>query len=332
MSVPPPSPDENCPQENRPGENGPAENRPAQNRPAQNRPAQNRPAQNRKVRLARVALLLYPRAWRARYGEQVAALLDDTGGGLRAVAALAWHAVPAWVFPAKHLHDKDSRVRASLGTVLVAWSALVGISLVFVQLTQFQGYRPTGHPIIGWCYAVIDAAMAVSALSAAAGGLPLWLLMLRRARREHRPRDTFYLLLPVIAPGSYLAALAVTTLLASHPNGLSPLLFLAVTVAGFAAAAVACAGPILAMGRLRPRGPAMQVAARCAAVAAGSIVIAAAASAIAAIGLSLWARDFAGYHQAAQVGGYLAVVAIAIVAAATGATRVLRATLARPGR
>jgi len=322
MSLPPPSS----------GENRPGEKSPGENRPAQNRPAQNRPAQNRRARLARAALRLYPRSWRARYGEEVAALLDDTGGGLGAVIALAWHAVPAWVFPAEHLHDRDGRVRASLGTVLLAWSALVGISLVFVQLTQFQGLRPSGHPIIGWCYAVIDAAVTVSALSAAAGGLPLWLLMLRRARREHRPRDTFYLLLPVIAPGSYLAALAVTTRLASHPNGLSPLLFLAVTVAGFAAAAVACAGPILAMGRLRPRGLAVQVAAGCAGVAAGSIVVAAAASAIAAIGLSLWARDFAGYHQAAQVGSYLAVVAIGIVAATTGASRGLRASLARPGR
>jgi hypothetical protein len=322
MSVPPPNPAENSPGESRTGENWPGENS----------PGENRPGSRRKVRLARAALLLYPRAWRARYGEEVAALLEDTGGGLRAVVALAWHAVPAWVFPAEHLHDRDGQVRASLGTVLLAWSALVGISLVFVQLTQFQGVRPAGHPIIGWCYAVIDAGVAVSALSAAAGGLPLWLLMLRRARREHRPRDTFYLLLPVITPGGYLAALAVTTRLASHPNGLSPLLFLAVTVAGFAAAAVACAGPILAMGGLRPRGLAVQVAARCAGVAAGSIVIAAAASAIAAIGLSLWARDFSGYHQAAQVGGYLAVVAIAIVAAATGATRGLRATLARPGR
>ena len=283
-------------------------------------------------RLARAALLLYPRAWRARYGEEIFTLLEDTGGGMRAVFSLAWHAVPAWIWPPRHLHDRDDRMRASLGTVLLAWSALVGISLVFVQLTQFQGYRPAGHPIIGWCYAVIDAAVAVSALSAAAGGLPLWLLMLRRARREHRLRDTFYLLLPVLAPASYLAALAATSRLVSHPNGFSGWQFLGVTLAGFAAAAVACAGPILALGRLRPRGPAVHVAARCAGVAAGSIAIAAAASAIAAVGLSLWAREFAGYHQVAQVGGYLAVVAIGIVAATVGATRGLRSTLARPGR
>jgi hypothetical protein len=182
------------------------------------------------------------------------------------------------------------------------------------------------------CYAVIDAAVAVSALSAAAGGVPLWLLMLRRARREHQQRDIFYLLLPVIAPGSYMAALLLATRLTPHPNGFSGLLFLGVTVGGFGAAAVACAGPILAMARLRPRGPAVHVAARCTGVAAASIVIAAAASGIAAIGLGLWARDFAAYHQAAQVGGYLAVVAIGIVVATVGATRGLRATLARPGR
>jgi hypothetical protein len=283
-------------------------------------------------RLARAALLLYPRAWRARYGEEVAVLLEDTGGSMRTVFSLAWHAVPTWIWPPRHLHDRDGRMRASLGTVLAAWSALVGVSLVFVQLTQFQGYRPAGHPIVGWCYAVIDAAIAVSALSAAAGGVPLWLLMLRRARREHRPRDTFYLLLPVIAPVSYLAALVATSRLVPHPNGFSGLLFLGVTIAGFAAAAVACAGPIVAMGRLRPRGPAVHVAARCAGAAAGSIVIAAVASAIAAIGLSLWAREFAGYHQAAQIGGYVAVVAIGVVAATVGATRGLRATLGRPGR
>lgn len=314
MSVPPPSPGDNERDQNNPGQVGPDQ------------------IIHRQTRLARAALLLYPRAWRARYGEEVSALLDDTGGGLRSVLSLAWHAVPAWIWPPEHLHDRDGRVRASLGTVLAAWSALVGISLVFVQLTQFQGFRPAGHPIIGWCYAVIDAAVAVSAVSAAAGGVPLWLLMLRRARREHQPRDIFYLLLPVIAPGSYMAALLLATRLTPHPNGFSGLLFLGVTVGGFGAAAVACAGPILAMARLRPRGPAVHVAARCAGVAAASIVIAAAASGIAAIGLGLWARDFAAYHQAAQVGGYLAVVAIGIVVATVGATRGLRATLARPGR
>ncbi len=93
-------------------------------------------------------MMLYPPAWRDRYGEEIAVLLDDSGGGLGAVLSLAWHALPAWIWPPEHLHDRDGRMRASLGTVLLAWSALIGISLVFVQLTQFQGFRPAGHPII----------------------------------------------------------------------------------------------------------------------------------------------------------------------------------------
>jgi hypothetical protein len=291
-------------------------------------------SQNRRPRsrLARAATLLYPPAWRARYGEEIAVLLDDSGGGAGAVLSLVWRALPAWIWPPEHLHDRAGRMRASLGTVLAAWSALAGISLVFVQLTQFQGFMPAGHPIISWCYAIIDGAVAVSALSAAAGGLPLWLLMLRRARRERRPRDTFYLLLPVIAPAGFLAGLLLMTRLAPHPDGLSSTMFLAVVLAGFAAAAAACAGPILAMSRLRPRGPAVHLAVKAAGAAAASIVLAATASCIAAVGLSLWARDFAAYHQAGQVVGYLTVVVVGAAVATVGATRGVRATLGRAGR
>ncbi len=290
------------------------------------------PASRRATVLARAALLLYPPAWRARYEEEICALLSDSDGGLRAVLSLAWRAVPAWIWPPKHLHDRESRMRASLGTVLLAWSALVGISLVFVQLTQLQGFRPVGHPIVGWSYAIIDGAVAFSLLTAAAGWLPLWLLMLRRARREHRPRDTVYLLAPVIAPGTFLAALVLTARLVAHPAGFSPALFLAFTLLGFAAAALASAGPILAMRRLRPRGPAVQIAARAAGLAAASIVLAAAASGVAAISLCLWAHDFAAYHQVGQVGTYLLIVGVLALIATASASRGVRATLTGPAR
>ena len=58
--------------------------------------------------LARAALALYPPSWRARYGDEVLALLDDSGGGPAAVASLAWHALPAWFCPPRHLHDRPA--------------------------------------------------------------------------------------------------------------------------------------------------------------------------------------------------------------------------------
>jgi hypothetical protein len=158
--------------------------------------------------LARAALALYPPSWRARYGDEVHALLDESGGGLRAVASVAWRALPAWIWPPAHLYDRPARMRASLATGLVAWSFLTGLGLVFAQLTQFQGFRPHGHPVIGWAYAAFDAALALSVAAAGLGGLPLWLLMLRRARRERRRRDTAYLLLPLIAPAASAGRLA----------------------------------------------------------------------------------------------------------------------------
>ena len=95
--------------------------------------------------LARAALALYPPAWRARYGDEVSALLDDSGGGLAAVASVAWRALPAWICPPRHLHDRPARMRASLATALLAWSMLAGLGLVFAQLTQLQGLMAPGY-------------------------------------------------------------------------------------------------------------------------------------------------------------------------------------------
>jgi uncharacterized membrane protein YozB (DUF420 family) len=282
-----------------------------------------------KARIARAALRLYPPAWRARYGSEVLALLEDTGGGLAAALGLAWRALPAWIWPPRQLHDQEARMRASLGTVLVSGAMLAGVGLVFAQLTQLQGFRAHGSPLVVGSYAIFDAAMAVCAVAAAAGGLPLWLVMLRRARREHRAREAAYLMLPVVVPAAYLVTLRVVVALFGGPDGVSPAVFLAVTLLGFGAAAAACAGPVLAMQRLRPRGPAVQLAVRAAAVATAAIVVAGAASATALTGLFLWARGFAGYHSGAVLSGYLAVVAGLAMTAIVSARRGTRAARSR---
>jgi hypothetical protein len=294
------------------------------NNPGMNNSGMSEP---RATRLARVALALYPPSWRARYGDEVHALVQESGS-LRDVASLAWRALPAWIWPPAHLHDRPARMRASLSTGLLAWSFLTGLGLVFAQLTQFQGFHPAGHPIIKVSYLVFDAALALSIAAAGLGGLPLWLLMLRRAYREHRRRDVAYLLLPLIAPAAFLAGLTVTVRLVGGANGVSPWWFLVVTLVGFAAAALAAAGPGLAMRRLQPGGPALRLAATAGGVAAAAIVVAAAAIIAAVTGLCLWARGFAGYHHATVPGVYLALVVVAAAVTAVSAARGTRAALA----
>ena len=278
--------------------------------------------------LARAALALYPPSWRARYGDEVLALLDDSGGGPAAGASLAWHALPAWIRPP--LHDRSDRMRASLATALMSWSMLTGLGLVFAQLTQLQGVNAPGHPELRWAYAVFDVTLAASALVAGLGGLPLWLLMLRRARREQRTRDAVYLLLPVIAPVAYLAALIVTIRLVGSANGVSQGWFGVVTLAGFAAAAAAAAGPGLALRRLQPRGPALRLAATAAGVSAAVMAMAAVAIVAAVTSLNLWARNFAGYHDGTVSGIYLALVVTAATVTTVSAARGTRAALAQP--
>ena len=177
---------------------------------------------------------------------------------------------------------------------------------------------------------VFDVTLAASALIAGLGGLPLWLLMLRRARREQRTRDTVYLLLPVLAPVAYLAGLVVTVRMVGSANGVSQGWFGVVTAAGFAAAATAAAGPGLALRRLQPRGPALRLAAAAAGVSAAVMAVAAVAIVVAVTSLNLWARQFAGYHDGALSGIYLALVVTAATVTTVSAARGTRAALAQP--
>ena len=123
----------------------------------------------------------------------------------------------------------------------------------------------------------------------------------------------------------------MTTRLLQHgPNGVGPWWFLAVVLAGFAAAATAAAGPGLALRRLQPRGPALRLAAAAAGVAAAVMAVASVAIAVAVIGLCLWAHDFAGYHHGVVPGLYLALVAAATIVTTVSAARGSRAALAEP--
>ena len=292
--------------------------------------------------LVRAALSLYPPAWRARYGDEVRALLDDSGGGARAAASLAWHAVPAWVSPPRQLHDGSARMRSSLATAGVAWALLAGLAAVFVQLAQAQpdsqGATLAQHPVIQWSYWAFDGCLVVSVLAVAVGGVPLWLQMLRTAPRR---REMAWLLAPAVVPAVFLvAAFAIARLVGragplvvpsqSGPvadlanGGVGPWWFLALVVLGFAAAALSAAGPALALRRLRPEGPAVVLAARAAAAGGGDD------------GPGLRGQrgrggrpvpvgaGLRGYHESWQLAVYLPAVLLAGAVAVVSAARGLR--------
>jgi hypothetical protein len=212
--------------------------------------------------------------------------------------------------------------------VLLAWSALTGIGIVFAMLTQLQGFRVPGHPLVQWCYLVFDGALVLSVLTAAAGGLPLWLQMIRLARRHRRGRDLVCLLLAVIVPAGYVVTAVTALLVVHHPEASGPWWFVGFAILGFGAAGLASAGPVVALNRLAPAGRTVALAATAAGVAAAAIALAGLASAIAASGLCLWATSFAGYHDGGVAGAYVLLVVAVGATATISATRGVRAALA----
>ena len=300
--------------------------------------------------VARGSLRLYPAAWRARYGDEVRALLEDSGADLRTIASLAWQAMLARIWPSRHLYDPPARMRASLATVAVAWTVLAGLAAVFASFTQAQPWllhNLTGprHLVIQWSYWVFDAAVGASLLAVTAGGLPVWLRMLRRARRQHRPREIAWLLAPAVVPAVYLGAASVILGPVHPPSAVAsiqppfvhaPTSFVGLAndhvgpwwlmVLGFAAGLIAAAGPGLALHSLRPGGPGVTVAARAAGLAVAAMGLAGAASIVAAAGLHVW--GVAPYRQGWPFAVYLLLFLAALAAAGASAARGIRAARA----
>jgi hypothetical protein len=297
------------------------------------------------------SLRLYPAAWRARYGDEVRALLEDSGADLRTIASLAWQAMLARMWPSRHLYDPPARMRASLATVGVAWTVLAGLAAVFASFTQAQPWlldNLTGprHLVIQWSYWVFDAAASASLLAVAAGGVPLWLLMLRQAHRQHRSREIAWLLAPAVLPAVYLGAASVILSL-GRPGTvpIQPPVVPATTsfidlanhnvgpwwliVLGFAAGLIAAAGPGRALHSLRPGGPCVTLAARGAGLAVAAMGLAGAASIVAAVGLHSWGVP--PYREGGPFAVYLLLILAVIAAAGTSAARGIRAARAPAG-
>jgi len=194
------------------------------------------------ARLARLALALYPLAYRRRYGEEMAALVEDQGASPRAVADLARGALRAHVRPEPVVAEslgRDDRVRLGVSAVLLCWVLFTLAGLALYKTTEGRSFEGLGGApgLLGVARLVIQILAAVGSAAIVVGAAPLVPAALRQARS--RPAARRAVLLACGCVGTFLGATAALVVLAAAKPGFSSGVE-ALVLAGWAMVAAAC--------------------------------------------------------------------------------------------
>ncbi|GAA3252777.1 hypothetical protein [Nonomuraea helvata] len=199
---------------------------------------------------ARAVLACYPPWFRERYGEELAALVEEVGGGSRVVMDLVLGAARAWLRPAL-AGDGEARARrrlqATLATTWVAWSVGIWSAPALDRLLLDPPSPGTPQQVrtlvglAGW--------LAVASCVVAATGAALLALRVLLPARDRR-------LLAPLLPGALLVGVEVAgALLLAQPHRLSAgfLAGVLMWVIGFGAMVLAVAvGPVVTLRHARP--------------------------------------------------------------------------------
>lgn len=288
-------------------------------------------------RLWRGLVALYPPSWRARYAQEMLALLEDSApptrpARVRAAASLVFGAAGAWLHPARQLHPAASRVRASVSTLLVVWVALSAAALVFGQLNEDQATQTVtpGHPITGGLFAGYTLASHISVGVLLAACAPLFAQLARAGLRQRDRHGLVLLSAPVVVPVLFLLALAAISRLVRHPHGgVGVGWFGALTALGLLAGATAVSGPLLALRRFAPTGRAVRLALY-GLGAAVALMGAALAATVANLGaVHAWGVPTFAHAPVLVIAVYSALIVAALAVALTSGARGLAAAHAR---
>ncbi len=203
-------------------------------------------------RLARLALALYPLAYRRRYGDEMEALIEDSGASPRAVADLLRGALRAHLRPAPGIERElgpDDRLRLGLSSILLCWVvfSVAGLGLYKATEGHAFGASPHHHQLVGVAHLAIQVLAAGASLAVLLGAAPLVVAALRQARDRRAVERAVVLAAGcVLVFGLATAALVVVANAAPAPS--EPLD--AVILATWTGLALACGIGCALAGRL----------------------------------------------------------------------------------
>lgn len=276
-------------------------------------------------RLALWALCLYPLAFRRRYGEEMAMLIEQTPQRSLAVLDVVRGALTAHVRPPSALSgvlDPGDRVRASASGQLACWIVFAAAGFGFYKTTEEASFASAGdaHPLLGAAHLTVEALAITASAAVLIGALPLILAALVRARREPPLRRIVSLPPLAVALFACLTGALAAFARSSHPGTLGGAAFIAWGIVGLACAGVcviAARAVLFAVPLTRRR---LLVAFACGVLVTAAMVGITLATALYAIALSLDASHLTGEPngplQAISTGASLTVQLLVMVFAA----------------
>lgn len=291
--------------------------------------------------MIRLLVALYPEAWRERYGDELVAMLDETGCGPRVTVDVLRGAVLAHLRSLGGVADSD-RARLAVSGVLGCFICFCFAVAGFSKTIEDPPFRVAGdaHLALGRAHQVIVLAVIVAAGALAAAAVPLARRALAVARDADRRDVRLLVATPPLAIGVFVASLALLALRVSghrtHAGVIGWSLLVICALAACAAAFACWAAPRALMRRIGPLGRELSFAAVALAVVAAAMVVVTAATAVylAALlvdtpGLAASANGPHGLSSTTtSIAGQLIIMLALSAAAALSASRGLHAVRA----
>jgi hypothetical protein len=141
----------------------------------------------------------YPAAWRARYQDELEAVLEQHAITLATIVDLLWGALDARLDPAftsERMFRPMSRLRASAVALFCAYAAFVLGYGAFTRLTDPRAPFDAAaqlHPELGVAFHIVVWASVAGLLALALGGVPIVLDIIIRAWRAGNRRTLAFL-------------------------------------------------------------------------------------------------------------------------------------------
>ena len=169
-------------------------------------------------RLHRLILAVYPERFRHRYGDELATVAADCGGGWRVTSNLAVSAVKARLNPDPITSGSDGRrlrLETTTSTVFALWVWSTVAVVLFARAVDDQPVP--GLRSWGWgAYTVGNVIFSLSAAAVLIVGFVYWLLVVVPAIRARNRATLMSTLVPVGVVVLWLAGTGVLAVATNH--------------------------------------------------------------------------------------------------------------------